>query len=60
MRGCPSSRRSSTLPLTVERNALFWYEPVAQPELFDADRLPVWIMELDDEHAFYGFPTCPI
>jgi len=48
------------LPLTVERNALFWFQPVAQPEIFAADRLPVWIMELDDEHAFYGFPTVPL
>ena len=47
------------LPLTVERNALFWYQPAAQPELFASDRLPVWIMELDDEHAFYGFPMVP-
>ena len=47
------------LPLTVERNVLFWFEPVAQPELLAPDRLPVWIMELDDEHAFYGFPTLP-
>lgn len=44
------------LPLTVERNVLFWYEPVAAPELFEHDRLPVWILEIDDEHAFYGFP----
>ncbi len=43
--------------LRVERNPLFWLRPVAQPELFAPDRLPVWIMELDDEYAFYGFPT---
>jgi sarcosine oxidase len=47
------------LPLTIERNVLFWFEPTAQPELFAPDRLPVWIAELDDEHAFYGFPTLP-
>ena len=47
------------LPLIVERNPLFWFEPVARPEIFAADRLPVWIMELDADHAFYGFPALP-
>ena len=47
------------LPLRVERNALFWYEPIAQPEHFEAANLPVWILELDDDYAFYGFPSLP-
>lgn len=47
------------LPLSVERNVLFWYEPLAQPELFVASNLPVWILELDDDYAFYGFPSLP-
>jgi sarcosine oxidase len=47
------------LPLTVERNVLFWFQPRARPEIFTPDRLPVWIMEVDDEHAYYGFPTLP-
>lgn len=47
------------LPLTVERNPLFWFEPVSSADLFAADRLPVWILELDSEYAFYGFPTLP-
>ena len=47
------------LPLRVERNVLFWFEPVAAPETFEADSLPVWIMELDEERAFYGFPSLP-
>ena len=47
------------LPLSVERNSLFWFAPLRQPEIFGADRLPVWIMELDAEHAFYGFPMLP-
>jgi sarcosine oxidase len=45
--------------LEVERNVPFWFEPLAQPEIFAGDRLPVWIIELDPEHAFYGFPTLP-
>ena len=47
------------IPFVVERNALFWFEPAARPEIFARDRLPVWIIELDSEHAFYGFPTLP-
>lgn len=47
------------LPLVVERNVAFWFDPLAQPEIFVPDRLPVWIMELDADHAFYGFPTLP-
>lgn len=47
------------LPLRVERNALFWFEPVAQPHLFEAPKLPVWILELDADYAFYGFPSLP-
>jgi sarcosine oxidase len=47
------------LPLRVERNALFWYEPLAQPQIFGPDLLPVWILERDEEYAFYGFPSLP-
>ena len=47
------------LRLLVERNPLFWFEPTASPEFFGPDHLPVWIMELDDDRAFYGFPALP-
>ena len=47
------------LPLQVERNVPFWFQPRARPEIFATDRLPVWIMELDGEHAYYGFPALP-
>jgi sarcosine oxidase len=47
------------LPLSVERNVQFWFDPTAQPDIFKPDRLPVWIAELDDEHAYYGFPALP-
>jgi sarcosine oxidase len=46
-------------PLQVERNVVFWFEPKDQPQIFERDRLPVWIMELDPEHAYYGFPALP-
>jgi sarcosine oxidase len=47
------------LPLTVQRQPLFWFEPTGSPELLEPERLPVWILELDAEYAFYGFPMLP-
>jgi sarcosine oxidase len=46
------------LPLTVERNVLFWFDPL-DPAVLQPDRLPVYIVELDEDHAFYGFPLLP-
>lgn len=48
------------LPLEVERNVLFWFEPGAsKADVLGPDRMPVYIIELDDTHAFYGFPALP-
>jgi sarcosine oxidase len=48
-----------SLPLTVERNVQFWFDPAFSPELLVPDRLPVFIVEADSDHTFYGFPTLP-
>jgi sarcosine oxidase len=46
------------LPLEIERNVLFWFEPgAARADVLGPDRMPVYIVEVDDEHAFYGFPA---
>jgi sarcosine oxidase len=45
------------LPLTVERQVLYWIDPIGGVEPFRADRFPVYIWELDDGMQFYGFPT---
>ncbi len=55
----PDLARSLGVTLQVERNAAFWFAPKSQPEIFQRDRLPVWIIELDPEYAFYGFPMLP-
>jgi sarcosine oxidase len=47
-----------SLPLTVERCPLFWFEPIGSPELLAPDRLPVWLVETDFG-TYYGFPTLP-
>jgi sarcosine oxidase len=45
------------LPLAVERQVVGWFQP-QQPELFEASRLPVWMLS-DNPHDYapgYGFP----
>ncbi len=45
-----------SLPLTVERQVMFWFQPGVEPERFGADRLPVFIWEWDAGRFFYGIP----
>ena len=40
------------LPVTVERQVQFWFEPTA-----DMDELPIWIWETDDGSHPYGLPA---
>jgi sarcosine oxidase len=44
------------LPLTVERQVLFWFEARAEPELFRPARCPIFICEHAPGRFFYGFP----
>jgi len=44
------------LSLSVERQVLFWFEPLAQPEQFGPERCPVYICEYAPRRFFYGFP----
>ncbi len=44
------------LPLTVERNVQFWFEP-ADPERFDPTRFPVFLLEYAPGAFCYGFPA---
>jgi sarcosine oxidase len=45
------------LPLTVERQVLFWFETCAQPQLFEPERFPIFICEHAPWKFFYGFPN---
>jgi sarcosine oxidase len=43
------------IKLTVERQALFWFEARA-PSLFGPEQLPIFILEYEPSRFFYGFP----
>jgi sarcosine oxidase len=45
------------LPLEVERQVMYWFEPTGGLEHFLPDRFPIFIWEPDDGNMFYGFPA---
>ena len=45
------------LPVEIERQVLFWFEPASNPDLFDPTHCPIYIWEYESRHAFYGFPN---
>ena len=45
------------VPLTVERQVLYWFQPTGGVEPFTPDRQPIWIHEGDDGEQLYGFPA---
>jgi sarcosine oxidase len=44
------------LPLTVERQVLYWFDPVDDVERFQVGKLPVFAWEYAKESIFYGTP----
>jgi sarcosine oxidase len=47
------------LPLTVQRNVLYWFAPTRERALFAPERCPIFIWEADDAPTAYGFPELP-
>lgn len=45
------------LPLTVERQLLFWFHPIDGIEPFALGRQPIFIWETDGGMQLYGFPA---
>ncbi|MFL5803221.1 MAG: N-methyl-L-tryptophan oxidase [Roseiflexaceae bacterium] len=45
------------LPLTVERQVLYWFEPLGGGEPFLPDRFPIYIWEVRPGIDLYGFPA---
>jgi sarcosine oxidase len=44
------------LPLTVERQAVYWFAPRAHAEIFTPARCPIHLWEVAPQTFFYGFP----
>ena len=44
------------VPFTVERQILFWFEPVRNSNLFRPETCPIHLWEYGPEEFFYGFP----
>ena len=47
------------LPLTIERQAVFWLEPENDPSLYEAARFPIYAYEYRAGGICYGFPRLP-
>jgi sarcosine oxidase len=47
------------LPLTIERQAVFWLEPEADATLYDLGRFPIYAYEYRAGNICYGFPRLP-
>ena len=41
--------------LEIARQPVFWFEPI-EPALYQADRLPHYLIEFERARVFYGFP----
>ena len=44
------------LPLVVQRNLLFWFDPERAPAQFAPEAFPIFIADYTHEKAWYGFP----
>jgi sarcosine oxidase len=45
-----------SLPLSVERQVLYWFKPASHLELFQPDQFPIFIRQYAQDRFFYGFP----
>ena len=51
--------RELRLPLTVERQSVFWLEPDGELESYDSARFPIYAYEYKPGSICYGFPRLP-
>ena len=51
--------RDLGLPLSVERQSVFWLEPGGLPDRYEAERFPIYAHEYKAGHICYGFPRLP-
>jgi sarcosine oxidase len=48
-----------SLPFTVTRQTLYWFDPVGGEAPFAVGLFPIYIWEMEDGEQFYGFPAQP-
>lgn len=53
----PRILASLSLPLAVERQVLYWFDPIGGVDPFLPDRFPIFIWESVDGSTPYGFPA---
>jgi sarcosine oxidase len=53
----PRLLRDLGLPLVVERQVMYWFDPAGGTASFEVGRFPVYIWETADGTQFYGFPA---
>jgi sarcosine oxidase len=49
----------AVLPLTVERQSVFWLEPGGDRDSYASERFPIYAYEYKSGHICYGFPRLP-
>jgi sarcosine oxidase len=54
-----SLARDLGLPLTIERQTVFWFEPSGLSKAYDAEEFPIYAYEYKAGHICYGFPRLP-
>ena len=59
---CPGSWAPELLadlgvPMVVERQVMYWFQPTGGVEPYAPDRQPIWIHEAVDGMSLYGFPA---
>ena len=52
----PGLLGGAPIPLTVERQVMYWVRPTGDRSRFAPDRLPVFIWEWEPDRLFYGIP----
>ena len=53
---CSALLADLELPLTIERQVVFWLEPERDVALYDASRFPIYAYEFEPGTICYGFP----
>ena len=48
--------RELAMPVTVQRNVLYWFSPARDARLFAPERFPVFLGEVTEGAMWYGFP----